>query len=314
MPKYNLSNALFVGFAVLIASLNALQARVNGELGFRTGDGIFSAMLSIGGGFVILSTAMLLSPKGRQGIRNLPVALRDKRLVWWQLLGGLSGAYYAIAQTTTGLVLGVALFSVALVSGQTLSSILMDRFGVGPSGMHPITWPRLLGTVLVLFAVTISVTGQLEADFSVFIAVVPFLAGFAAGWQMAVNGRVKKESGSVLAATFLNFSIAISFLVMFVLIKGLFTGWPASLPQEPWLYTGGILGAIFIAGSAFVVGRIGVLVLGVSVVAGQLVGAMIIDIIAPSPLHPLTSATLLGVVLALVAVAITSIRTSEKPS
>jgi len=66
------------------------------------------------------------------------------------------------------------------------------------------------------------------------------------------------------------------------------------------------LGSMFIAGSAFVVGRIGVLVLGVSVVAGQLMGATVIDILAPSPLHPLTLSTIAGVVLAIIAVAISS--------
>jgi transporter family-2 protein len=65
---------------------------------------------------------------------------------------------------------------------------------------------------------------------------------------------------------------------------------------------------MFIAGSAFVVARIGVLVLGVSVVAGQLLGALVIDIVSPSPLHPLTSATVGGVVLALIAVLISTIR------
>lgn len=307
MAKLQLGKSLLIGFAIAIAALNSLQARVNAELGFRTEDGFLSALLSITGGVLILSAVMLVSPKGRKGLRSLPVALREKRLAWWQLLGGISGAYYAIAQTTTGIVLGVALFSVAIVAGQTLSSLLMDRLGVGPSGVHQITWPRLIGTLMVLMSVMLSVGGQLEADFSVFIAIVPFMAGFGMGWQLAVNGRVRKETDSVLAAAYLNFSIAAVLLLLIVLVRGFSMGWPSSLPIEPWLYTGGFLGAIFIAGSAFVVARIGVLILGVAVVAGQLLGAMAIDILAPSPLHPLTVATVAGVILALVAVAVASI-------
>jgi transporter family-2 protein len=299
--------ALFVALAVLIASFNSIQARINGELGFRMGDGFASALISISGGLVLIITALMFSPVGRAGLARIPNALRDRKLFWWHLLGGVSGAFYAVAQTETGLLLGVALFSIAIVSGQTLSSLIMDRLGVGPSGKHHITLPRVLGTVLVLVAVVLSVSGQLGAEAPIWVAWMPFVAGFGMGWQLAVNGRVRAEAQSVLAATFINFFTAAVLLSTIVLVRGLTTGWPSNIPDEPWLFTGGLLGAMFIAGSAFVVARIGVLVLGVSVVAGQLVGALLIDILSPSPLHPLTSATVIGVVLSLIAVVISTL-------
>ena len=299
-------NWLFVVFAIAIASLNSLQARVNAELGFITGDGLLSAFLSIFSGFVILILVMIFSARARTALAMVPELLRTKRLAWWHLLGGASGAFYAVAQTTTGILLGVALFSVAIVSGQTLSSALADRYGIGPSGVHKLTPPRILGTALVLVAVIVSVGGQLNADFSVWVAFVPFIAGFMFGLQLAVNGRVRKETASVAASTFINFGVAAVLLFVLVAIKSLFEPLPESLPADLWLYTGGVLGSMFIAGSAFVVGRIGVLVLGVSVVAGQLMGATVIDILAPSPLHPLTLSTIAGVVLAIIAVAISS--------
>lgn len=300
--------ALFVGFAVLIASLNSLQARVNAELGFRTQDSLLSAFFSIGSGVLILAVVLFFSKTGRSGLRNVPIALAENRLRWWHLLGGVSGAFYAVAQTTTGIILGVALFSIAIVSGQTLSSLVVDRLGVGPSGIHKTTTPRILGTALVLAAVVISVGSQLNSGFSASVAIVPFIAGFAMGWQLAVNGRVRKESHSVLAATFINFSVAGVLLLAVVVLRAAAFGFPENLPTQLWLYTGGLLGAIFIAGAALVVARIGVLVLSVAVVAGQLIGAMMIDLVLPSPLHPLTLATAVGVALALVAVGISSVK------
>ena len=296
-----------MALAILIASFNSIQARVNGELGYRMGDGFGAALISISSGLLLIVTALAFSPVGRAGLRKVPEALRDKRLRWWHLLGGVSGAYYAVAQTATGLLLGVALFSIAIVSGQTLSSLIMDRLGVGPSGAHKITWPRMLGTALVLFAVVLSVSGQLDAEAPIWMAWMPFLAGFGMGWQLAVNGRVRAQSQSVLAATFINFFTAAVLLTSIVVVRGFTVGWPENIPTEPWLFTGGILGSLFIAGSALVVARIGVLVLGVSVVAGQLLGALLIDLVSPSPLHPLTFETLLGVAIALVAVAISTL-------
>lgn len=298
---------LFVVFAIAIASLNSLQARVNAELGFITGDGLLSAFLSITSGFVILLTVVAFSPKARKALGLVPVLLKTKKLAWWHLLGGASGAFYAVAQTTTGILLGVALFSVAIVSGQTLSSALADRYGIGPSGIHRLTPPRIIGTILVLVAVIVSVGGQINASFSVWVALVPFIAGFMFGLQLAVNGRVRQETSSVAASTFINFGVAAVLLLVLVAVKSIFIPLTSELPGDLWLYTGGVLGSVFIAGSAFVVARIGVLVLGVSVVAGQLMGATVIDLIAPSPLHPLTVSTIAGVILAIVAVAISSI-------
>jgi transporter family-2 protein len=308
MRNKSLGKAIFVALAILIASFNSLQARVNGELGFKMGDGFASALVSIGGGLVLIVLALLISKNGRAGLGRIPKALRDRRLFWWHLLGGVSGAFYAVSQTVTGLVLGVALFSIAIVSGQALSSLVVDRIGIGPSGKHQITWPRMLGTILVLGAVIWSVSGQLDAEAPVLLAWMPFVAGVGMGWQLAVNGRVRQESQSVLAATFINFFTAGVLLSVIVITRGFLFGWPQSLPSEPWLYIGGILGSLFIAGSAFVVARIGVLVLGVSVVAGQLLGALILDILTPSPLHPLTMATVSGVALALFAVMVSTLK------
>lgn len=272
------------------------------------GDGFGAALISIIGGLLIIVVSLLLSPVGRAGLSRVPQALKDRRLLWWHLLGGVSGAYYAVAQTVTGLLLGVALFSIAIVSGQTLSSLVMDRLGVGPSGVRKITWPRMLGTILVLTSVVLSVSGQLDAEAPIWMAWMPFVAGIGMGWQLAVNGRVRAETQSVLAATFINFFIAAVLLTVIVVVRGFSTGWPTNIPSEPYLFIGGILGSLFIAGSALVVARIGVLVLGVSVVAGQLIGALVIDIVSPSPVHPLTSSTLLGVGLSLVAVVISTLK------
>jgi transporter family-2 protein len=294
----------FVVLAVVIGSLNALQARVNGELGFLTGDGYAAALISISSGFLVISTVMVFSPRGRRGLRLIARAVRARELAWWHVLGGVSGAYYAIAQTLTGVILGVALFSVAIVAGQTTTSLLMDRWGVGPGGRFPLTTPRLIGTGLVLVAVVVAVGGQVDADAPVLWAWMPLVAGAGMGWQLAVNGRVRVAAESILAATFLNFAIATVLLGSIVAVRFFLSGDLPAIPTNPLLYSGGVLGALFIAGSALVVKRIGVLVLGIAVVAGQLTGALAIDLILPSPLHPLTLVTVVGVAIAFVAVAL----------
>ena len=54
--------------------------------------------------------------------------------------------------------LGVALFTVATVTGQTLSGLLVDRLGIGPAGKKSITGIRVLGSVLTIAAVAWAVS------------------------------------------------------------------------------------------------------------------------------------------------------------
>jgi bacterial/archaeal transporter family-2 protein len=78
-------------------------------------------------------------------------------------------------------------------------------------------------------------------------------------------------------------------------------------PGEWWLYVGGVLGAIYIALAAVAVGELGVLRLSLATVAGQLVAAVVLDVVWPAPGISLRAPTVIGAVLTLVAVAVTGI-------
>ncbi|MBO0856234.1 MAG: DMT family transporter, partial [Nocardia sp.] len=71
----------------------AVQARLNGDLGDRLGDGIAAAVISFGSGLVLLLIVCALSGRVRSGLGAVRDAVRGAGLRWWQLLGGVSGAY-----------------------------------------------------------------------------------------------------------------------------------------------------------------------------------------------------------------------------
>ena len=66
--------------------------------------------------------------------------------------------------------------------------------------------------------------------------VLPFIAGLGTGWQQAVNGQVRVVAESALTATFINFAVGTSVLVVLMLGHWALAGLPARLPTEPWLY------------------------------------------------------------------------------
>jgi transporter family-2 protein len=294
--------------ALLCGALVAIQSRINGELGSRLGDGFTAASISFGSGLVILAVALAIAPAGRRGLARVREALRDRRLRWWYVCGGAAGSFLVLSQGLAAAALGVALFTVAVVAGQTISGLVLDRVGIGPGGRRPLTAARLVGALLALVAVTWAVSAQFGGSAPVWLMLLPFIAGLGTGWQQAVNGQVRVVAESALTATFINFAVGTTVLVVLMLIRWGVGGMPHRLPTEPWLYIGGALGCVFIGVTALLVRITGVLLLGLATVAGQLVAALLLDLLLPTAGHQLAASTIGGTLLAIVAVAVASVR------
>lgn len=293
--------------AACCGSLVALQSRINGELGHRLDDGYTAAAISFGSGLVILLIVLCFWRPGRTGLARVRSELREKTadgLRFWMLLGGIAGALLVVAQGLTAAVLGVALFTVAVVAGQTLSGLVLDRVGLGPGGPRPFTASRLIGSGLALVAVLWAVSAQLGGDMPLWMLVLPFVAGLGTGWQQAVNGRVRAVAQSAQSATLINFIVGSAALCALVLVRNSIVGWPTSLPSEWWLYIGGAIGCIFIAIQAALVRVTGVLLLSLATVSGQLIAALVIDLLTPG--LTVAFSTVAGTALALVAVIVAS--------
>lgn len=295
-------------FALICGALVALQSRINGELGSRLGDGFTAAAISFGSGLIILTIALAIVPAGRKGLVRVRDGLRSRGLRWWYVLGGAAGSFLVLSQGLTAAALGVALFTVAVVAGQTISGLVLDRVGLGPGGRRPLTAARLVGALLALVAVTWAVSAQFGGSAPVWMMILPFIAGLGTGWQQAVNGQVRVLAESALTATFINFAVGTVVLVVLMLVRWAMVGLPQHLPTEPWLYIGGAIGCVFIGVTAFLVRITGVLLLGLATVAGQLASALLLDLLLPTAGHVLAFSTIGGTLLAIVAVAVASVR------
>jgi transporter family-2 protein len=296
-----------VGLGFLCGAGVAAQSRVNGALGARMHDGFAAALVSFGVGLVIMLIALALIPTGRRGARRVIAAVRTREIPFWHTLGGACGAFFVLTQGLTAAILGVALFSVGVVAGQTIGGLVVDRRGLGTMPSRPLTIQRVLGSALALGAAILAASPDLSGTVPFWILILPLLAGSIQSLQQAVNGEVRQVSQSTVTTTLGNFIVGTTVLVVAFVIHSVIAGWPTRLPPEPWLYLGGAIGVVFIAVSAAIVRAIGVLLLGLATIAGTLVTSLIIDLIAPTSPGGVPLTTLLGTVLTLVAVAIAAI-------
>jgi transporter family-2 protein len=293
-----------LGGAVLVGALTSGQAQMNGALGAAIGDAFVAAAISFGSGLVILCVLSVALPSGRAGFGRLVRGVRERRIPFWMLLGGLAGAFTVVTQGLTVAVIGVATFTVGVVAGQTVNGVVLDRLGYGPAGVVPVTVGRVVGGGLAVGAVVISLLGEGPSSIPAWMLFLPFLAGAGIAWQQATNGRLRHVVESPLTATLVNFLGGTVALVIVSTVRVALAGLPGSLPTDAWMYLGGAIGVVYIFLSAALVRHTGVLQLGLGSVVGLLITSVVIDAIWPAHSGPPLLLALASVAVALVGVVI----------
>ena len=271
--------------AALSGLMIALQARANGELSHRLNNGLEAALVSFGSGLIIIAVIAVFNPAIKEGIKNLRSAVANKEIAQWKLLAGALGGSFVAIQTHLVPLIGVAIYSVASIAGQTAMSLVVDRIGMTGGGKKLISRRRVAAAVLTVLAVFVSVFDRIDAkNLSLFAVVLGCIAGAVVGVQRALNGQINEHSHQSFTTSLLNFITGTSLLVILIL-GGVLIGKIelVPLPAGPWwIYTGGTIGVIYIAFTSTIVQHLGVLTFTLFSVGGQLVGSLVIDLISPT--------------------------------
>jgi transporter family-2 protein len=271
--------------AALSGLMIALQARANGELSHRLNNGLEAALVSFGSGLIIIAVIAVFNPSIKEGISNLRRAVANKEIAQWKLLAGALGGGFVAIQTQIVPLIGVAIYSVASIAGQTAVSLVVDRIGLTGGGKKLISGRRVAAAVLTVLAVFVSVFDRIDAkNLSLFAVVLGCIAGAVVGVQRALNGQINEHSHQSFTTSLLNFITGTSLLVILIL-GGVLIGKIelVPLPAGPWwIYTGGTIGIIYIAFTSTIVQHLGVLTFTLFSVGGQLVASLVIDLISPT--------------------------------
>lgn len=262
----------------------AIEARVNGELSARTSVGLFPAWLETVSALTLASTIVLLHPRTRNSLAQIKAKVTSGELPRIALAGGLFGAIYLTMQSVTVPLIGVSVFAVGLIAGQTIGSLIVDRFGFSGSQVQLITWQRGLAGLLAVTAVAVGMIDRFQVVGAALLgALLAFIAGFVIAPQQALNGRVADSVKSPFALAFINFLGATIVMQLVGLSALLLDSTRLSNPFVApwWAYTGGVFGFFLISAAAWVVPSIGVLRFTLLSILGSIGGALIADIFLP---------------------------------
>ena len=300
--------------AALSGLLIALQARANGELSHQLGNGLQAALVSFTSGLIIIVVIALFNPSIKEGIRTLRKAVVAKEIPSWTLFAGMLGASFVAVQTQIVPLIGVAIYSVAAIAGQSAISLLVDRIGLTGGGKKEITPRRVTAAFVTVLAVFISVADRLDGrDLSIAAVVLGVLAGAIVGVQRAMNGQINEHSHQSFTTSLLNFAMGTTFLLVLLLFAMTIGGMRLSpLPAGPWwIYTGGVLGVIYVAFTSTIVQHLGVLTFTLISVGGQLVGSLLIDLVSPTDGVKISVYLVSGIVLTYLGVLVGGVRNSQ---
>jgi bacterial/archaeal transporter family-2 protein len=283
--------------ALLIGCLLAVQASANLQLNKAVGTPYGASTLQLWVAVVLL--AVLATGAGAfgalAGIADVPA---------WYLLGGLASPLYI----TSGILLFPRMGALAagglFVTGQMLSSVGLDLFGLFGLARQPITFGIVVGAVAVLAGITLVVRGQQPVRTAVTAPaggapgvekprparpapattgwlLLGLVAGAVLPVQGAINARLRSVIEPPIAVALVSFAVAaltISVVLAALLVTGRTTR-PrlpgASMPWWGWL--GGACAAGYVTGTFLLIPTIGAAVTVALTVTGQQLASAAID-------------------------------------
>ena len=304
---------MFALFAVLIGVVVAIQSRINGQLSVDLNNGLAAALVSFLTGWFLLFILVFGIKRERAGLFLIFKAIKNKDLSLWEVAGGFLGGCFVAVQSITVPQIGVGLFTICVVAGQTVSSLFVDKAGITPSGKQEITTPRIIGAIATLIAVLIAVYPDLtNSKFKFLPLIMVLIVGVFASIQQGLNGRVNVVAKRPLATAWLNFATGTVIVVIALSINLISGAEIAPLPHNFWVYTGGTLGLIFVSVSAYIIKHLGVLNFVILNIAGQLVGAVAIDWLAPAKAGSLNGYLIFGTVMTIASITVSRLAEAGK--
>lgn len=264
-----------------------LQTSANTKLSKKCGSSVFASLFTFTEALIILSIFVLISEKSI----SINFTLLAKQ-PWWIWTGGAWGVIFVAMSALLCAKIGVVQTTILPVFGQIVMSILIDSFGLFNSTVIPVTTFKILGAILVFAGIVVSnvkigekkeKTEAEKKDFSLktfFYMLAGILVGMIGAIQTAINAQVGIVLNSTSKATILSFAggiIFALFLSIFIIIKSKGMPFNKNETRTWWMYTGGILGLIYVYANIALATKAGTAITVVMMLLGSTAGGLVID-------------------------------------
>jgi transporter family-2 protein len=250
----------------------ALQAPINSALGRHVGRLAASLVSNTVGTVFLIALVVVTGEVSNLGsLGDVPV---------YQLLGGLIGASYVATATLTVARIGAGAVVAATITGQLISSLLIDDLGLVGVDAVPLSLLRVCGALLLvagtLLVIRRDAGGAGGARFDLLALLTVFAVGLMVGIQHPLNGLLAETSGDLLAGL-TNFVVGAALLLVIVVLTGRASRLPEVRRAPAWQFLGGLVGVITVVAALSAVAVLGAAGLTATLITGQLFGSIALD-------------------------------------
>lgn len=258
--------AMYHFLSVLSGVFAAVMVVVNGEL--SSYYGLYSSTVVIH--IIGLIFVLLISVARRE--RIFPAEKQRFYLYLGGVLGVITVVFcnFAFSSISVSAILALGLL------GQSLTSLIFDRYGFLNMPKHPFSKPKLLGIAFIILGIVLMLINS-KAD-----ALIPIVLSLLTGVSIVVSRTLNAalaRNTSVLTSTVFNYITGLCVSAAVLLIAG--TSEPMmqmfSLSPKVWIYTGGIIGVCMVSLLNAVVCKISSFYMTLLLFAGQVFAGVALD-------------------------------------
>ena len=270
-----------------------LQTSINSRLKKRMNSPFRALFISFIVSLAFLVAVLLLTGQSL----NIPfeALFKEKPWIW---LGGVCGVVFLTGNILLLPKLGSAQTAVLPVLGQILMGLLIDNFGWFNSAVTKLTPMRIMGAVLVFAGVVVITLAKTPSDrpqkkqtdklksthraASWVWKMFGIAAGMISAAQTAVNGHLGRTIGSPIKASYISFAVGAAVLAVVVFVDCIrnrqnYKHQKGQLNSPWWMWSGGILGAIYVLANVFLSGVLGTGLTVIVILMGTTAGGLLID-------------------------------------
>lgn len=248
---------------LIIGAFISVMLTVNGTLTLHYGIYLATVLIHIVG--LIAVTAIILIKKEHPFAKRLPLSF---------FLGGVIGVISTIFNVGAFGKISLTAITALCMLGMTLSSMLIDQYGLYGMTRVPITARKLPGIFFVLFGIFIMLLGS---KFDFIPVVISFCSGVTIVLSRTYNARLSKATG-LFVSSWYNYSTGlVSALIALLVIAPQELNALQSIPPVWWAFTGGLMGLVTVTLNSVVVVKIPALYMTVLLFIGQVFSSILID-------------------------------------
>lgn len=282
---------------------------------------ILSVMISVNGNLSVkysaFTAAAIIHAVGSLFALLLCALQKNRKPIWthrplWIYLGGAIGVFTTVFQNVAFTHISITSVIALGLLGQTVTSLVIDGFGLLGMERRPLPRYALIGLSLSVFGIFVMLDTTVTT--AAFGAALSFASGISMVFSRTANAQLSERAGA-LQGSLVNHLVGLPITVILAFAAAALSGTATAGVMaaaaaatagsfQPWIYLGGILGVVVVMLLNITVPRIPGFQLTLLLFVGQVFTGILLDIAAGSYQ---TGATLWGGIIIAAGIAVNMI-------